>query len=84
MTPEQQSKLAEIVALTKTIGEKVVIPILRVHDPLMWYAKYFSEFGPGVMVEFARVDMRRDGTFTIWGREPAGFINIIRFEDVKP
>jgi len=49
------------------------LQIRRCGDPSMWYANRVGEWIP---VE--RLD--RDG---IWAREPAGYLNIIKFEDVK-
>lgn len=57
----------------KVIDEPMVL-IQRCSDPHMWYA---DRVGRTVCVE--RID--RDG---LWAREPAGYINIIKFEDVEP
>lgn len=51
-----------------------LVRIQRCSDPHMWYAQ-----AVGREIPVVRVTM--DG---LWAREPAGYINIIRFEDVEP
>jgi len=56
------------------LDEDLTIEIKRVTDWLMWYARLVP-----VRIKVERLD--EDGT--IWAREPAGFINVIKYEDVK-
>lgn len=49
------------------------VPIARCSDPSMWYAR---EIGQTHLIE--RVDS--DG---LWAREPAGYINVIKFDDAE-
>ncbi len=48
------------------------VEIKQCSDPHMWYSDRVGQTIPVVKVD-------RDG---LWAREPAGYINIIRFEDV--
>lgn len=56
------------------VAETPHVLIQRCSDPHMWYA---DRVGQEIRIE--RVD--HDG---LWAREPAGYINIIKFEDVEP
>ncbi len=54
------------------IAKQPLVEIKQCRDPQMWYA---GKVGETIAIE--QVD--RDG---LWAREPAGYLNIIRFEDV--
>lgn len=51
-----------------------LVRIQRCSDPSMWYYPLVGRDVPIVQVD-------QDG---LWAREPAGYLNIIKFEDVQP
>lgn len=55
-------------------GPNHPVMIQRCSDPHMWYANRVGQLIPIIKVD-------QDG---LWAREPAGYINIIKFEDVAP
>lgn len=57
----------------KVLADRVV-QIQRCTDPHMWYV---DRVGQLISIERVTVD-------GLWAREPAGYINIIKFEDVEP
>jgi len=69
-TEQGRERLRKLPAL---LDKDFRIKIQRCSDPHMWYA---DKVGQWIRVERWDVD-------GIWAREPAGYINIIRFEDVE-
>lgn len=69
-----KSRAAKFIAAYKQLTPELEIKIVRCPDPSMWYSGMV-----GQMIKPERFDT--DG---IWAREPAGYLNVIRFEDVIP